>query len=146
MLRRKSSRYPTPAQKRERYADCKGVFFDQCRLWLPQRTAEWPQVTRVNDHTLLATIPRIRCWRCRVEPIQHWLPIEVHHIVGGTKGRSDEWTNLIPLCQTCHGIANTKLFPLGQVLFKKWFCDRAHVDWVRLTLLRRQHLPDLITE
>ena len=70
--------------------------------------------------------------------------LECHHIIGGTKGRSDELTNLICLCRSCH----QRLGPhseenLGTILFWKWATDRGTLSWVRLAILHRRFLPDL---
>jgi len=70
--------------------------------------------------------------------------LELHHVIGGTKGRSDERTNLIMLCRDCHEQVATA--GLGAILGMKWSIDRQGTDWVRLAVLRRSFLPDLIID
>lgn len=148
MLRRKSSRYPTPAQKREReqWADCHGIPFDEYRLWLPEKCSDWRQVVRVKNDSVERLMHEWHwtCWN-----LDAWHPayskVEAHHIAAGTKGRADEFTNIAMFCAECHSNVNTDRLPMGRVLYLKWKHDRAHVDWVRLALLHRKHLPDLIT-
>lgn len=147
MLRRTcKSRYPTAAMKRERYRDCHGIAFDEYRMCLPDDVREWPQIKRVQDWEVEKKMHQWfgSCWNCGDGSFH--LPLECHHIIGGTKGRSDELCNIAMLGQSCHANANTNKLPMGRVLFLKWEWDRLHTDWVRIALLHRKHLPDLITE
>lgn len=134
-------------QKSERYADCHGVRFDEYRDWLPERVSDWKQIVRVDDPVVCARMHGswANCWECG--GFRGWeYIIEAHHIVGGTKGRADEFCNIAMLCRECHSNANTAKLPMGRILFIKWKWDRQHVDWVRLALLKRSFLPDLITD
>lgn len=72
-----------------------------------------------------------------------WL--ELHHIIGGQKGRSDELTNYIVICSACHEKVNTSELPMGKILYHKWKADQGNVDWARLAILRGCFLPDLET-
>jgi 5-methylcytosine-specific restriction endonuclease McrA len=133
----------------ERYADSKGIPFDEYRVWLPERVSEWPQVRRVDDYEVCKRMHDQwqMCWNCcRIDFITIRGVVQAHHIAAGTKGRSDELTNIAMLCGDCHANANTDALPLGRILFLKWKHDRQYTDWVRLALLARRHLPDLITD
>jgi 5-methylcytosine-specific restriction endonuclease McrA len=129
---------------KEGYADSHGIMFHEYRLWLPELASDWPSVRRVDSPHVLGCISRLECWACRY--ISFTNPCDLHHLVGGTKGRSDERCNLMPLCRECHDKANTKELPLGRLMWLLWVHDRWGTDWVRLALLKRSHLPDLITD
>lgn len=150
MRRISKSRVAKAKRLTERYADCHGIPFDEYRLWLPEKVSDWLQVQRVDDGCVCFAmhLDYQYCWACEAinGGVTDFNPIEAHHIVGGTKGRSDEFCNVAMLCRYCHKIANTDSLPFGRILFLKWKHDRQHCDWVRLALLRRQHLPDLITD
>jgi 5-methylcytosine-specific restriction endonuclease McrA len=89
--------------------------------------------------------------RCQVCHRKHapWggiqLRLQLHHIFGGTPGRSDERTNIITLCWKCHHVKlNTPSLQLGHILFCKWRSDQEHTSWTRLAILGRRFLPELI--
>lgn len=149
-LRPKSkSRVARAKRLTERYADSKGVPFDEYRFHLPDRVSEWPKVVRVDDDSVEQKMHGwySKCWNCGAWRVFEWQDdMQTHHVVGGTRGRSDEYTNIAVLCARCHGNANTAALPMGHILYIKWKHDRQHTDWVRLALLHRQHLPDLITD
>lgn len=129
------------------YADSTGLPFSEYRLWLPERVSEWRSVRPVDD----PQVPRdfhdwwCTCWNCE-EPPGYTTPVDFHHIMGGTKGRSDEYANGCMLCRKCHANANTAKLPMGRILALKHKRDRAHTNWVRLALLHRSHLPPLILD
>jgi len=129
----------------ELYIDGTGSSFTDAMRNLPKSVHDWPPPERVKDHILLQRMheERRQCGVCSYKPMAwSWLAVELHHIVGGSKGRSDERTNLIPLCRRCHDNANTDTLPLARILFCKWRIDPEHTDWRRLAILKRQFLPE----
>lgn len=61
----------------------------------------------IKDRDLLSSYAarHRRCEMCGASPDSFWpYGLEIHHIVGGTRGRSDEVTNLIALCSCCHRV------------------------------------------
>ncbi len=128
------------------YNDCNGVPFGSYRELLPASASMFPRAGVIKDREALSEFHARfdRCWRCGVKRSHVWRGLQCHHIFGGTKGRSDESTNFAMLCAACHELVNTQEFPLGRILFLKWMNDRGAVDWVRLAILRRCFLPDLI--
>lgn len=147
MKRISQSRKNLAKRRRERYADSRGLPFDEYRLWLPERVSEWPRVKPVMDYEPLSLMHGLfddECWNCGSEA--GWgHNTEAHHIFGAAR-RSDELTNLAMLCRRCHENVNTPALPLGRILYLKWKADRWHLDWVRLATIAGKHLPDLITE
>lgn len=131
------------------YEDRHGIAFAAYRHHLPGPVSAWEQVRRVRDPYVIAAIHYQwqRCQVCGADRHER-VKLEAHHIIGGTKGRSDERTNLIMLCaggaKTCHERVNTAELPLATILWALWRTNRLAVDWVRLALLRRRHLPDLL--
>lgn len=128
------------------YVDCTGLSFAEAMASLPKSVHDWPPPERVKDRVLLQRMHEEsqRCGVCGYKPVVwSWLaPVELHHIVGGTQGRSDERTNLIPLCRRCHDNANTDALPFARILYHKWRTDPEHTDWRRLAILKRQFLPE----
>lgn len=130
----------------EQYIDAQGVPFEEHRALLSR---PFPRAVRVTDRRVRATY-RAEWDRCQVCLTQEnmlrslGLPLETHHIMAGTVGRSDERTNLIVVCRSCHEIEKTVQLPLGAILWCKWRTSPADVDWVRLAVLRCRFLPDLI--
>ena len=126
--------------------DALGVPFAGYHKLLPKRAADFPLPHRVKDRQVLREY-RLRSDACQVcgatrqlwggEPV--WL--ELHHIIGGTQGRSDEPTNLLLLCRQCHLQVKTSALPQSRILYRKWATDQAHIWWVRLAILARKHLP-----
>ena len=112
------------------------------RRYLPPRTNLWPETTRVENEDCLDQF-RIRgdmplnCWICGSRAA------DVHHIIGGTKGRSHEWGNLVLACRDCHDKIHGSHVSLAQVLKAKWANDRWTMSWLRLTLLNRKYLPEV---
>jgi hypothetical protein len=135
------------------YPDAHGILFAEHHLWLPAKVSDWPQVWRVDDPVVCQTMHKMFqfCWACgnfyKYDCDRgYYNRREIHHITGGIKGRSDEMCNVSVLCTECHKNANTAKLPIGRILFLKWREDRQHCDWVRLALLARRFLPDLITD
>jgi hypothetical protein len=126
------------------FVDGKGVSYHQYRRHLPARARDFPDPERVDDPERTMRY-REQMGRCQITGDRAG-PIDVHHIIGGTKGRSDEWTNLILLRRDWHEKANTNELSLGVILWLKWSTDREHTDWVRLAILRRAFLPTLIID
>ncbi len=132
----------------ERYLDCNGVAVDDYRALLPGHVSTWPPAIRVKDSRLLLLFATLwsRCQLCGATPPgTQFDRLHIHHIFGGTRGRSDETTNLMRLCSECHDWVqgNTTFLPV--VLWAKWRTELGliypSIDWVRLAILRRQHLP-----
>lgn len=127
--------------KIETHKDSSGTPFDEYRLWLPPRVADWPTPPRTKTDTeeLQAEFHREfagkKCWLCTEKG--H----ELHHLGAGMKGRSHDRYLFTWLCRSCH--ANIRLDDLGRLLAAKWLHDRAHVDWVRTAIRLGRHLPDL---
>ncbi len=72
-----------------------------------------------------------RCQACYVTINGMWLSPEharaefhVHHLIGGSNGRSDEACNFLLLCHRCH-IGGTHNYD------KKWNLTREHLLWVK---------------
>jgi hypothetical protein len=90
------------------------------------------------------------CWSCGWPACANFSTelrtIELHHVFAGTVGRSDEFTNCAMLCSDCHRKVNTPELPTGRILYLCWKFNRQHLSWVRMALLARHHLPDLITD
>jgi len=136
-----------------KYIDGCGISFDGYRQHLPLSVHDWPNPRRVKSPKLLGALRLLKrwelCWRCLAFETRGRSGSHagcLHHIIGGTKGRSDERTNLMPLCTACHmayhdggDVRITK----GQLLWAKWLIDRKGTSWVRLALLNSQYLPDL---
>ena len=126
--------------------DSCGIAFCDYHKHLPKLARDFPLPHRVKDRKVLGEY-RLRFDACQVcgatrrmwggEPV--WL--EIHHIIGGTQGRSDEPTNLILLCKREHVQVKTTALPQSRILYCKWLTDRENVSWVRLAILARKHLP-----
>ena len=131
----------------QEYLDGRGVSFADYRLQLPARASCFPPQNLIKSRTELAEFHdrTDACYSCGRTRRQVWRSLQCHHIMGGTKGRSDEQTNFAMLCADCHEGANTGILPMGRILFLKWLRDRENIDWVRLAVLRRCFLPDLET-
>lgn len=78
----------------EQYADCHGIPFDEYRFHLPDLVSDWPKVVRVDDHEVERQMHEWfgSCWNCGDGSF--CMPLQSHHIIGGTKGRSDEYCNI----------------------------------------------------
>lgn len=121
------------------FADGMGVYFCEARLWLPKRVSDWPRVRIVlSEDNRRVVADRQRCFYCEA-----WGPVEVHHIIGGLRGRCDSLPNLFAICRPCHVAVQSDRAKFARVLYQKWKHDRAHVSWVRLTLLSGRYLDDL---
>lgn len=140
-------------EQKERYLDCHGVAFDEVRLILGEDRSQWPKpIVRVLDDSIERTMHEWfnECWNCG-SPSGWNCSVQTHHSTGGTKGRSDEFTNICMLCEQfgvegCHKKANTAELPFGRILFLMWKHNKRMVSWSRLTILHGRFLPDLITK
>ena len=126
------------------FLDRDGIAFADYRKHLPASSHDFGKIKTIKDSEVLAWFHRtfhvcFACGRKRRE-----IKLEAHHIFGGSKGRSDEATNLAMLCFPCHENVNTRLLPIGMVLWRKWVHDRENTSWPRLALLRRSFLPSLM--
>lgn len=131
-----------PKRARERFEDCNGIAFDEVRLILPAERRLWPVARLVVDPDVCRLMHERfgRCWECGAYPVQ------VHHMIEGAHGRSDELANACVLCADCHGQNKRTIIPLGRQQFLKWDFDRVNTDWVRLTIVRGRWLDELITK
>lgn len=118
----------------------KGIAFDEIREHLPANVSDWPAITRElnKPHVVRAYLEEMqregrRCPLC--DPSNRRPVTEVHHLVGGSKGRADERTNLIAVCHPCHEAVQSDRRQYRRVWLAKWVQDAPHVDWVRLVLL-----------
>jgi len=132
-----------------KYVDGCGVSFKEYRDSLPARADDFGKAGIVKDPDLLAAMHKesTRCQRCGRSAADQTaygesIRLELHHIIGGSRGRSDERTNLLMLCHVCHGTAGTNAFPLDEVLWCKWATAPDEIDWARLAVLFRRFLPD----
>lgn len=123
------------------YQDGVGVYFNEIRQWLPSKVRDWPQV-RIVDSTgnRSQILSRGFCFMCGASSRWHG-PLEVHHIFGGSRGRCDSLTNLMPVCRACHEETQSVPAMLPKVLLAKWKHDRANVSWVRLVVLNQRWFP-----
>lgn len=135
----------------ERYADACHVYFDEVpqllgpvACWLPIRRLP-SEAVRIEMEKLF-----VHCFWCGGRGCWHpkgtSLTLELHHIVGGSAGRSDERTNLFPCHRKCHQELQSDASLTGKVLWLKWRYDRIGTVWTRLAELHGRNLPDLITE
>jgi len=120
--------------------DASGLAFESLRATLPPR-CDWPKRSAVKDRRLLRLVHAEMSGCSACGAVDH---LELHHLVGGRGGRSDERTNLLPLCRACHVLVNTPALPFGRLLFLKWSVHPEEVLWERLTLLHGRWLPALI--
>ena len=140
---------------KESYEDCLGVEFADHALWLPPRTADWPNPPHVS---LPATLRDWRkkwagtpCWWCGqgTNDLLGDSRGELNHLRAGTGAKKIEEVWLYTwLCHGCHqsgGVA-VKSSSLGRLLFLKWKYDQANTYWEGIALRLRRRLPDLITE
>lgn len=132
----------------ERYLDCNGVAFEDYRTLLPGRVSDWPPADRIKNRCVLESfaVSWEHCQLCGATPPgTQFDRLHIHHIFGGTRGRSDESTNLIRLCSECHDRVQGNSTFLPVVLWAKWRTEKETwkptIDWVKLAILRRQHLP-----
>lgn len=120
--------------------DASGVSFAGVREALGPRRFWQPRESR-KDKKLLR-LYHAEMSRCSVPGCTGFGPLEVHHLIGGRGGRSDERANLLPLCRTCHEWVNTPLLPFNFLLWLKFELFPEEVSWSRLTLLHGRWLPD----
>lgn len=117
---------------KERYQDCHGLYFDQIRMALPDRVADWPHYELVEwkpFRDLYHWFGR-HCYLCRKVR-----ELECHHLVGGSRGRSDDPCNLIAVCRECHREVQSTPDDYPRCWLAKWKWDRDHCDWRSLVLL-----------
>lgn len=136
----------------EPFEDRNGLPFAQAKLHLPQRASEWPGRESSKDPNL-SRLLHAEMWRCSNPWCRNpawlerapWCILELHHMIGGRGGRSDERTNILPLCRWCHQGPHQITDNLGFVLFLKWLQAGEEIDWLRLAVLHGRFLPDLLS-
>lgn len=137
----------------EAFEDSRGLPFIHVRKFLPSQVGAWPRADAVKDPELLRYLHH-EMWRCSnpwcanpdfTDPFAPWSQLELHHIIGGRGGRSDERTNTLPLCRWCHQGPQSIVDNLGFVLFLKWWQAGEEIDWRRLSVLHGRFLPDLLS-
>jgi 5-methylcytosine-specific restriction endonuclease McrA len=78
---------------------------------------------------------------CMLCGFNHTRDCDIHHIVGGSRGRCDSWANLTLLCRKCHDSIQSAPHETPSVLRAKVYHDKPCTSWVRLTLLRGSWWP-----
>jgi len=132
----------------ETFTDAHGVPFARYRNHLPSCSHDFPPLGGefngrrwselagwYHEHFPFCFV----CGLHRPSPVV----IECHHIEGGSN-RTHEACNVLNLCLKHHDQANTEAMPKGHLLWRKWVVDPANTDWVRLAIIRRRFLPDLV--
>ena len=92
------------------YHDRSGHTVQTVRKSLPIRTADFPSAEIIRHKQAMRTYRLLftHCQVCEIELGRWGVRAEVHHIIGGA-GRSDEFPNLILLCNGftgCHAKAH----------------------------------------
>lgn len=115
----------------------KGVPFDAVRKHLPSSNKDWPAIVRVLNKPALRTkyLAFVReqgglCPLCRDEPVS-----EVHHLVGGSRGRADERCNLLGIGHRCHREIQSVVSEYRRCWRAKLEQDPDGCDFIRLVLL-----------
>lgn len=134
--------------QREEFRDSTGLAFSDVRAYMERhygsRVSDWPSAKAVIDDSVERLMhewfPR-QCWVCG----NGLAGVQAHHLVGGSRGRSDEFTNIVLLCRPCHEQAHGGKLAFGRLIYLKWLNDPQHLNYGRLSLLKRAYLPDLIT-
>lgn len=124
--------------------DGKGVPFRRYPALLPRKAADRGVTDRRTDLRVRREYAKQHehCLICGSAFADGFLTgRNVHHLIGGTPGRSDELTNLVALCGRCHEDATRGRLGLQHVLYAKWRNEPETVDWVRLHMLRGRSLP-----
>lgn len=128
----KTKRIARMVKAKERYADCHGICFDEIRMHLPDRVSAWPQYAIVDSNSFL----ELYRWFCRPCYLcRRYRQLEPHHLVGGSRGRSDDPCNLIAVCRECHNEVQSSVDDYQRCWRAKWEYDRDHCDWRSLVVL-----------
>ena len=156
MKRKSDSATEKLADAEALHADGHGLLPHEAMEWIELYLAtirQWPRPRRLTDPRVIVRLQKSfgfcfvcerQCdWTARGES---WLKLDPHHLTGGTAGRADELCNLMPLCRKCHDKFQSLKPAFGFLLYRKWKFDRPNTDWLRLTILHGQCLPELITE
>ena len=132
------------------YKDGNGIAFADYRNALPKRASDFRKAKPIKNPELLRDLHAdwrkcMVCGRMR----QLGVTLQLHHIAHGTCGRSDEATNIAMLCNSgpdagCHSDVHGGKISPGRLLYCRWYAEPDTVDWVRLAILFRHFLPDLI--
>ena len=124
--------------------DGKGISFGSYHSWLPRAAADRSIPDRRTDLRVRRNYAKAHshCLMCGSAFADGFLEgRNVHHLIGGTPGRSDEATNLAALCGLCHDEVTSGPLGLSHVLYAKWEAEAETLDWCRLHLLRGRSLP-----
>ena len=127
------------------FVDACGIAFDDHRLWLPPRCADWPKVKSIKDRLVAvswrAAWTGLACWWCRDVP-QNVYPGwrydgELHHLARYDLPVCFSW-----LCSKCHRHSGDAVTAdaLGHMLYLKWKHDKDNLSWVHLALAHGKHL------
>lgn len=135
------------AVRDERYVDAMGVAFADYTTCLVPPVSNWPEgparvevdceKAQAKFHEDFAGKP---CWWCG----EHG-KMELHHLGGGSLGRSHERILFCWTCSACHR-EHVGKEDLGRWLYLKWREDRANTFWFLLAIRLRRYLPELITD
>ena len=129
----------------EKFVDALGIPFDEYREHLQKNAGDFPKMQgNFKQWTELAGWYHENypfCFVCGMDPKRAVL--ECHHIEGGPS-RTHEACNAMVLCLKHHDQVNTNQLPKGHLLWRKWIVDQPNTDWVRMAIIRRRFLPDLV--
>lgn len=152
MLKRRRPIAADRRTKEEPYRDRRGLAFAEYHRWLPASTHDWPSPPRDrNDPRGLQAkfkAEHTTCWWCgrsKYSPVRDPVPIDLHHLAEGSRGKANERELFASACRTCHE-RHVGEADLGRWLFLKWERDPEWCDWTWLALRLRKFLPPLITD
>jgi len=135
-------------QRANAFTDRHDIAFGDYRKHLPAKARDFPPPERIKSHAVMRQFHFLwdHCQVCGRGSRRLGVKLEAHHIIGGQQGRSDELCNLLMLCDDHHRDVKTRKLPQGLLIWCKWRTDRFNTDWVRLAILSRRFLPDLIID
>lgn len=120
------------------YRDSFGVSFADSRLWLPERTRDWPAqrpFKLLPNNAVCSFAHRqfdgeaiVRCWLCG----EAFIGLEAHHVVS----RYDFIGNICMCCTGCHQRVQHNESALPEVLRACWKNNKLYFSWVFLVRAR----------
>ncbi len=125
------------------FPDSTGLYFGEA----PQIVRAWPKLLTLRRVDSSAVMNRFHAQHgyCMVCGQSYGVKLEAHHMASGSR-ISDELTNLLMVCKSCHSEVQSSKVHLGRCLWCKWKHDRPNLNWVRLSLLLGyETLPELQT-